>query len=70
MNSRTAPLGFKFNQLWIREIHTGDICGWPTRLLACFMSLALPIMVITGTLIWWNRNRKLLAAFEQEKRTD
>src|SRR5258708_5523369 len=60
VNTRTAPLGFKINRLWIREIHTGDIFGWPTRLLACLMSLALPIMAITGTLIWWNRNRKLL----------
>jgi uncharacterized iron-regulated membrane protein len=46
--------------MWIREIHTGDIFGWPTRILACLMSLALPIAVITGTLVWWNRNRKLL----------
>jgi uncharacterized iron-regulated membrane protein len=65
-SSRAASLGFKINQLWIREIHTGDIFGWPTRLFACFMSLALPIMVITGTMIWWNRNRKLLPAFEPE----
>jgi uncharacterized iron-regulated membrane protein len=60
VNSRTASLGFKINRLWIREIHTGDIFGWPTRLLACLMSLALPIMAITGTLIWWNRNRRLV----------
>lgn len=60
VNTRTAPLGFKINQMWIREIHTGDIFGWPTRILACLMSLALPIAVITGTLVWWNRNRKLL----------
>lgn len=60
VNTRTAPLGFKINRLWIREIHTGDIFGWPTRLLACLMSLALPISVITGTLIWWNRAHRLL----------
>ena len=60
VSTRTAPLGFKINQMWIREIHTGDIFGWPTRLLACLMSLALPMAVITGTVIWWNRNRKLL----------
>lgn len=60
VSTRTAPVAFKISRLWIREIHTGDILGWPTRFFACVMSLILPIMTITGTLIWWNRNRKLL----------
>jgi uncharacterized iron-regulated membrane protein len=59
-STRAAPVGFKLSRMWIREIHTGDILGWPTRLLACVVSLVLPILVITGTLIWWNRSRKLL----------
>jgi len=58
VNTRTAPLAFKIGRLWIREIHTGDILGWPTRVLACVMSLILPIMAITGILIWWNHSRK------------
>lgn len=61
-STRTAPVGFKLSRMWIREIHTGDIFGWPTRLLACVMSLILPILTITGTLIWWNRSRKMLPA--------
>lgn len=60
VSTRTAPLAFKISRMWIREIHTGDIFGWPTQFLACVMSLILPIMTITGTLIWWNRSRKLL----------
>jgi len=56
--SRTAPVGFKITKMWNREIHTGDILGWPTRLLACFFSLMLPLMSITGPLIWWSRRRK------------
>ena len=67
VSTRTAPLAFKISRLWIREIHTGDILGWPTRLLACVMSLILPIMTITGSLIWWNRNRKLLPADTDEQ---
>lgn len=59
-STRTAPVGFKLNQLWIREIHTGDIGGWPTQVLACIASLILPILTITGTLIWWNRGRRLV----------
>jgi uncharacterized iron-regulated membrane protein len=57
-----APLGFKIGRMWIREVHTGDIFGWPTQFLACVMSLILPILAITRTLIWWNRSRKLLLA--------
>jgi uncharacterized iron-regulated membrane protein len=65
-STRTAPLGFKITRMWIREIHTGDILGWPTRLLACLVSLLLPILAITGLLIWWNRSRKLLPTNEAE----
>lgn len=65
-STRTAPLGFKISRLWIREIHTGDIFGWPTQILACVMSLLLPLLTITGTLIWWNRGRKLLLPVADE----
>lgn len=58
LNSRSGPLGFRFVKLWNREIHTGDIGGLPTRILACLVSLLLPVMAITGPLIWWNRLRQ------------
>ena len=58
-SSRTAPLTFKITKLWNREIHTGDIFGWPSRLLAFLFSLALPIIATTRPLIWWNRKRKV-----------
>lgn len=60
VSTRTAPLAFKIGRMWIRGIHTGDILGGSTRFLACVMSLILPTLTITGILIWWNRNRKLL----------
>lgn len=59
-STREAPIGFKINRMWIREIHSGDIFGWPTRILACIVSLALPILTITGILIWWHRSRRLV----------
>lgn len=58
LNSRTGPLGFRFVKLWNREIHTGDIGGLPTRILACLVSLMLPVMAVTGPFIWWNRRRQ------------
>lgn len=58
LNSRSGPLGYRMVKLWNREIHTGDIGGLPTRILACLISLMLPVMAVTGPLIWWNRRTR------------
>ena len=58
LNSRTGPLGYRMVKLWNREIHTGDIGGFPTRILVCIISLMLPVMAVTGPLIRWNRWRR------------
>ena len=55
---RTASPGFRLVKLWNREVHTGDIGGLPTRILAALISLSLPVLTVTGPLIWWNRWRK------------
>jgi uncharacterized iron-regulated membrane protein len=54
-SSREMSSPMKYAQMWNREIHTGDILGMPTRILAAFFSLMLPVLAITGPLIWWNR---------------
>jgi uncharacterized iron-regulated membrane protein len=56
-DARSAPLGFKLMRLWNRQYHTGDIYGWPTRILALVSSLALVVMAITGPMIWYKRKR-------------
>ena len=58
LSSRTGPLGFRIVKLWNREIHTGDIGGLPTRILACGISLSLPLLALTRPVIWWNRRSK------------
>jgi len=58
LSSRSGPLGFRMVKLWNREIHTGDIGGLPTRILVCVTSLMLPVMAVTGPLIWWNRRTR------------
>lgn len=58
VDSRTASPGFRMVKLWNREIHTGDIGGLPTRIVASLISLSLPVLTVTGPLIWWNRWRK------------
>jgi len=61
-DSRTAAWGTRVVKLWNREIHTGDLFGWPSRILASLMSLALPLLAITGPLIWWGKWRRKGAA--------
>jgi uncharacterized iron-regulated membrane protein len=56
-NSRTAPAT---TRLWNlnRPLHTGDIFGWPTRLLACLASLAMALQAISGVWMWWPRRKR------------
>ena len=56
-NTRAMPVALKYARLWNQEIHTGDILGWPTRILASIFSLAVAALAVTGPWIWWNRNR-------------
>lgn len=60
-NARTMPLSLRYTAMWNRELHTGDILGWPTRILAALFSLSLPLMGLTGPLIWWTRRRRATA---------
>ena len=56
-NTRDMPIALKYARLWNQEIHTGEIFGWPTRILACIFSLAVAALAVTGPWIWWNRKR-------------
>jgi len=56
-SSRDMPTPVKYARMWNRELHTGDILNLPTRILAAFFSLMLPVLAVTGPLIWWNRWR-------------
>ncbi len=53
-NSRTAPAGTRLVNL-NRAIHTGDIGGLPTKILACLASLAVIVQALTGVVMWWKR---------------
>lgn len=55
-NTRAMPVALKYTRLWNQEIHTGEIFGWPTRILASIFSLAVAALAVTGPWIWWNRN--------------
>lgn len=57
-SSREAPAPVAYVTRWNREIHTGDIGGWPTRIVAAISSLCLPLLAITGPLLWWQRRQR------------
>lgn len=53
-DAREAPLGAKIAGL-ITPLHFGTIGGIWTRILWLIVGLVLPLMFITGFLMWWNR---------------
>jgi uncharacterized iron-regulated membrane protein len=58
VSSREAPVAYRAVRMWNRELHTGDILGWPTRVLAALASLSLPLVATTGPLLWLSRRRR------------
>lgn len=59
--SRSAAPTTRYFRQWNREIHTGELLGWPTRLLACLTALLLPALALSGPLVWWQRRQRLRA---------
>jgi uncharacterized iron-regulated membrane protein len=54
VSSRTAPLVYTALVQWNREIHTGTMFGWPSRILASCLSVLLSVLAISGTMIFIN----------------
>ena len=42
-------------KLWNQEMHGGEILGWSTRIISLLAALSLPVLAITGPLIWRRR---------------
>ncbi|MFV8270933.1 PepSY-associated TM helix domain-containing protein [Flavobacterium sp. GT2N3] len=40
------------------DIHTGAVLGLPGKIFACFFSLLIASLPISGCYIWWGRNKK------------
>ncbi|UUO08816.1 PepSY domain-containing protein [Blastopirellula sp. J2-11] len=51
-------------------IHYGSIFGLPTKLIAIFACLMVPLLTVSGYLIWWwkRKNRKLSASRPQRSK--
>jgi uncharacterized iron-regulated membrane protein len=57
-SSRAAPAAVAYTTRINREIHTGDFGGWPTRIVAAVFSLSLPLLAVSGPLLWWRRRQR------------
>ena len=57
--SRNFTFAERVVRVQVREIHTGDFLGPPTRWIAGFFSFMLAVLSVTGPLIWWNRRYRM-----------
>jgi uncharacterized iron-regulated membrane protein len=54
--SRDAPAPYRYVKLWNRQFHTGDVAGWPSRIIAALASFSLPLLAVTGPIMWISRH--------------
>ncbi len=56
---KEVPRSFTFAErvvrVRVRDVHTGDFLGAPTRWIAGFFSFMLAVLSVTGSLVWWGR---------------
>lgn len=53
-DARERPAGYAVGG-WFRLVHAGAVGGWPVRLLWAVCALVLPLLVVSGVVIWWPR---------------
>lgn len=62
---RNASTGWKVRRI-MYPIHTGQIFGWPTRIIAFMACLVAASLPITGLYIWLGRKKKAAKAARKE----
>ena len=65
-NSRTAVPGTK-TIIENRAIHTGDIWGYPTKIVMSLSSLLLVLQAVTGYYLWWKKVRSKTRELDSER---
>jgi uncharacterized iron-regulated membrane protein len=56
-DSRAVALSTRAVKVFNRAVHTGDVYGYPTKILASLSSVLLVIQAITGYYMWWKKLR-------------
>ena len=68
-STRETAVGTRYFKFWNREVHNGTAWGAPYQFISAVTGLSVPLLAITGPLIWWRKNRKrLMAANESPSR--
>lgn len=56
-STRETAVGTRYLKFWNRELHSGTAFGPLFQLIAAVTGLAVPLLAITGPVIWWRKNR-------------
>ena len=59
LSTRKLNAAAKYAWMWNWEIHTGQIFGLPSQIIAAALSLLLPILAVTGPIIWWQKRKRV-----------
>ncbi len=57
-NSREMNAAARYAWVWNWQIHTGRIFSRPSQLAAGIASASLPVVALSGVLLWWKRKRR------------
>jgi len=68
-STRETALGTRYFKFWNREVHNGTAFGAPFQFLAALTGIAVPLLAITGPIIWFRKNRKRLFADQPQTAT-
>jgi uncharacterized iron-regulated membrane protein len=64
-DSRTAPVARRV-QSFNRVMHSGDVLGYPGKVIACGMSVALMVQTVTGIWLWRKRRAQGIGSGRRE----
>jgi len=67
-STRETAAGTRYLKFWNREVHNGTAFGGWFQVVAAITGLAVPLLAITGPIIWYRKNRGRLFA-DPRKRT-
>ena len=65
-STRETAAGTRYFKFWNREVHNGTAFGGWFQMVAAVTGLAVPLLAITGPIIWYRKNRGRLFAGRRE----
>ena len=66
-STRETAAGTRYFKFWNREVHNGTAFGRWFQAVAAITGLAVPLLAITGPIIWYRKNRSWLFADRRQR---